>query len=65
MPQYQIVAGKHHLKGKNKGETVAKVAGDVIELSDAEAAKFPNKFRRVEVVAETAVPIATTATAKK
>lgn len=49
MAKFRVVSGKHQNK---EGEFVH--PGDTIEMSEAEAAKFPNKF--VKVIEEAPAP---------
>ncbi len=42
MAKFRVVSGKHQNK---EGEFVYQ--GDTIEMSEAEAAKFPNKFAKI------------------
>lgn len=55
MPKYTVVSGKHTIRGSD-GSNTYKRQGEIVDLSEAEAAKFPDKFKLVAVV-EQAKPI--------
>jgi hypothetical protein len=56
MALYRVKAGKHNYKGKDGVQTFVRQGG-TIELTDEEAAKFPDKFELVKPAAK-ATPVA-------
>lgn len=55
MPKYRVLAGKHNMKDEKGSPTFVRQGG-VVELTEAEAAKFPGKFESVASSTATTPP---------